>query len=240
MLRLTIFQATYLTTTSRSSTAAMILGSAVQMMLLAGYCVISGSGDGSAQDLQKRRLLYRAYVLEQDLSLRLGKPPILNEGMVACLPDDRPGDSQDTISLPDGTTVDYLRERVLLARIQNRAWEALRSPQSSAKSSKEFLRSTHQLLEELERWKGGVPASIRPTEMPAKLGEPQQMLLTDIHWAYLQTVVAIQSAIFSHPPLFSDPAVREQAAVAVGECAGAAREMLAMAKHVEHELPFGL
>lgn len=240
MLRLIFFQTTYLLSTSRSHTAAMILGSAVQIMLLDGYHMASTSGDRSAQYLQKRRLLYRAYILEQDLSLRLGKPPILNESMVACLPKEHPGDSQDIISLPEGTTVSYLRERAFLARIQNRAWEALLSPQSSAKSSKEFLESTHQLLEELQRWKDSLPESINLPGVPAKPGDLQQMQLTDIHWTYFQTVVAIHSAIFSHPPLFSDPAVRDQAAAAVGECAGAARGMLTLAKRVEHELPFGL
>lgn len=55
------FQVAYLVATSRSSTASIILGSATQMILLAGYHItISGPGHKSAQDLQKSRLLYRA------------------------------------------------------------------------------------------------------------------------------------------------------------------------------------
>lgn len=206
------------------------------MILLAGYdMTISDPGHKSTQDLQKSRLLYRAYILEQDLSVRLGKPPILNENLIPYLPNERPEDCQGIICLPEGTTVNYLRQRVVLARIQNRAWEALRSPLSSTKSSKEFLESTHQLLEELREWNESLPASIRPPELPAKLGDLQQVQVTDIHWSYFQTVVAIHSAIFSHVSLFSDPAVRDQAAIAVGECAGAVREMLALSKGLDRE-----
>lgn len=204
------------------------------MILLAGYRTTpSRPGKRSAQDLQKSRLLYRAYILEQDLSLRLRKPPLLNENMIASLPNERPEDRQGIICSSEGTTVNYLRERVILARIQNRAWEALRSPTSSTESSKELLISTNQLLGELEQWNKSLPASIRPPEMPEEPGALQQVQLTDIHWSYFQTVVAIHSAIFSHPSIFSDPAIRDQAAVAVGECAGAVREMLALAKRLD-------
>lgn len=209
------------------------------MILLAGYRTsLSSPGHRSAQDLQKSRLLYRAYILEQDLSLKLGKPPLLNENIIACLPNERPEDRQGIICSPEGTTVNYLRERVILARIQNRAWEALRSPASSTKSSEELLISTNQLLGELEQWIKSLPASIRPPEMPAGPDTPQHMQLTNIHWSYFQTAVAIRSAIFSHPSLFSDPAIREQAAVAVGGCAGAVREMLALAKRLDQSHPF--
>lgn len=232
------FQVTYLVATSRSSTASIILGSAIQMILLAGYhMTISGPGHKSAQDLQKSRLLYRAYILEQDLSVRLGKPPILSESLITYLPNERPDDCQGIICLPEGTTVNYLRERVALARIQNRAWEALRSPLSSTKSSQEFLESTNKLLEELQEWNESLPASIKPPELPAKLGDLQQMQVKDLHWSYFQTVVAIHSAIFSHVSLFSDPAVRDQAAIAVDECAGVVREMITLAKHLDQEYP---
>lgn len=204
------------------------------MILLAGYHTTSSSpGPRSAQDVQKSRLLYCAYVLEQDLSLRSGKPPLLNERMIACLPNERPEDCQTIVCSPEGTTVNYLRERLILARIQNRAWKALRSPMSSTITSKEFLINTSQLLGELEQWNKSLPTSIRPPEMPAEPGTLKHIQLTDINWSYFQTVVVIHSAIFSHPPLFSDPAIRDQAGVAVGECAGAVRKMLALAKRVE-------
>lgn len=232
----TSFQVTYLVATSRSSTASIILGPAIQMILLAGYhMTISDPGHQSAQDLQKSRLLYRAYILEQDLSLRLGKPPILNEILITNLPNERPEDCQGIICLPEGTTVNYLRERVVLARIQSRAWEALRSPLSSTKSSKEFLDSINQLLQELQEWNESLPATIKPPELPAKLGDLQQTQVRDMHCSYFQTVVATHSAIFSHTPIFSDPSVRDQAAIAVGECAGAVRQMLALAKRSDRD-----
>ncbi|KAI7775862.1 transcriptional regulatory protein [Diaporthe eres] len=198
-----LLMVTYLVSTSRSSTAANVFGSAVQMILLAGYHTTPSSlGDRSAQDLQKTRLLYRAYILEQDLSLRLGKPPLLNESMIACLPNERPDDRQGIICLPGGTTVNYLRERVVLARIQNRAWEALRSPVSSTKSSKEFLISSNQLIGELEQWNKSLPTSIRPPEMPAEPSALQQMQLEEIHLSYFQNVVVIY---FTRPSSLTPP-----------------------------------
>lgn len=238
MLRLTFFQATYLASTSRSSTAAMILGSAVQMVLLAGYpCDLQFWGQIRARIAKEATLIQR---------LHFGTRPLFEAWQTTysqrrygyLLARRASGNSQDIIPLPEGTTMNYLRERFHLARIQNRAWDALRSPHSSTESSKEFLERTVQPLEELQRWRDSIPASIGPPGMPTRAGNLQQVQLTDMHWACFQTVVAIQSAIFSHPALFSDSAVRDQAAVAVGECAGAARGMLTLAKRAEHEFFF--
>lgn len=216
----------------------MILGSAAQMILLAGYDAAPPSpGHESSQDLQKSRLFYHAYILEQEFSLRLGKPPILNENIIACLPNERPGDRQGITCLAEGTTVNYLRERVFLARTQNRAYEALRSQSSSSKTSKEFLENTSQMLGELQQWGESLPVSINTPEPPAEPGasDIHQTQITDLHWSYLQTVVDIHSAVFSHPSLFVDPAIRNQAAVAVDECARAAREMLALVKSLHRK-----
>lgn len=208
------------------------------MVLMAGYhATLSSAAPTSAQDLQKSRLLYRTYILDQDLSLRLGKPPLLTESLIVCLPDKRLEDCLGVICLPGGTTVNCLREQVAVARIQNRAWEGLRSPSSYTKSSEEFLDTSNRLLEQLRQWKDSLPASIIPPARPTESGNFQQMQITDIHWIYFQTVIAIHSAIFTHPLLFSDPAVRDQSAAAVGQCAGAVRELLALAKRLNYNHP---
>lgn len=214
----------------------MVLGSVTQMILLAGYhTTLYNPGPKSTQGLHKSRLLYRAYVLDQDLSLRLGKPALLNESLISRTPNEYPEDSQDIKR--EGTTINCLREQVFLARIQNKAWEALRSQSPSTKLSKEFLDSASQLLEQLQQWKQRLATSTRRPETLAEFDGLQQMQLTELHLNYYQTVIAVHSAIFSHPSLFSDPAVRDQAAVAVGQCADAVREMLDLAKRIDQNHP---
>ncbi|KAL3299741.1 fungal specific transcription factor [Colletotrichum asianum] len=231
--------ATYLEFTSRSSAAATLLGSVTQMMLLSGYHVTSSSsGALSTNQLHKSRLLYRAFVLEQSLSLRLVKPPLLTERLVVGLPGENPADNRGVINLPEGRNLNYLRQQVLLAKIQNRVWDDLRSPQPSAKGSQNHLKTTSKLLENLQQRADDLPASIRPPKVAHDLPAHHAMQIASLHRSYFQTIIAIHSAIFCRIPYFSDPAIREITIKVVNECASAARNILCLSVHTDKSHPF--
>ncbi|KAF5484114.1 putative transcriptional regulatory protein [Colletotrichum fructicola] len=231
----------YLESTSRSSPAATVLGSVTQMMLLAGYHVAtSSSGALSTDQLHKNRLFYRAYVMDQRLSLRLFKPPLLTERLVIGLPDEHPVDSHGVIKLSEGRSLNYLRQQVLLAKIQDRVYDNLRSPLPSAKGSQNHLKATSKLLSELQQWANDLPASARPPNVAEDLSIPHAMQITSLHRTYFQTIIAIHSSIFCHIPYFSDPAIREITIKVVNECASAARNILCLSVYTEKNNPFML
>lgn len=207
-------------------------------MLLAGYHVTSSSsGALSTDQLHKSRLLYRAYVLDQSLSLRLLKPPFLAQKLVFGLPDESPIDHHGVIKLPEGHSLNYLRQQVLLAKIQNRVYDELRSPLPSAGGSQNHLKATSKLLEELQQWTDGLPASVRPPNLAEDLPIRHVTQITSLHRSYYQTIIAIHSAIFCHIPYFSDPAIRERTMKVVNECASAARSILCLSMHTEKSHP---
>lgn len=56
--------------------------------------------------------------MDRRLSLRLFKPPLLTVKLVVGLPDENPVDHYGVINLPEGRSLNYLRQQVLLAKIQ--------------------------------------------------------------------------------------------------------------------------
>lgn len=217
----------------------MILGSAEQMMLLSGYHErLSPAGSQSLDEVHEGRLLYRGYVLEQDLSLRLGKPSLLTDRLIISLPPELPVDSHGVIMLPEGISINYLREHVVLARIQNQAYDKLRAPTCSERNGLEYLRDTCDLLDQLRRWSEALPPSARPSETPAGLSARQVMHIKTLHYSYYQTIIAIHSAMFAFSPLFAEPAVRARVTTAVAGCAAAARAMLSLPIRLDTSHPF--
>ncbi|KAF3801952.1 hypothetical protein GCG54_00015175 [Colletotrichum gloeosporioides] len=228
-----LLMTTYLESTSRSSAAATLLGSVTQMMLLAGYHVATSSGALSTDQLHDSRLLSRAYVMDQRLSLRLFKSPLLTARLVVGLPDENPVDHHGVINLPEGRSVNYLRQQVLLAKIQARVYNDLRSPLPCAKGSQNHLKATSKLLSELQQWANDLPASCRPPNVAEDLPISHSLQITSLHRSYFQTIIAIHSSIFCHVPYFSDPAIRGITMKVVDECASAARNILCLSMHTE-------
>ncbi|KAH9232430.1 hypothetical protein K456DRAFT_1839335, partial [Colletotrichum gloeosporioides 23] len=234
-----LLMTTYLESTSRSSAAATLLESVTQMMLLAGYHVAaSSSGAPSTDQIHKSRLLYRAYVMDQRLSLRLFKPPLLTVKLVVGLPDENPVDHYGVINLPEGRSLNYLRQQLLLAKIQARVYDDLRSPLPSAKGSQNHLKATSKLLSELQQWANDLPASVRPPTVAEDLPISHMMQITSLHRSYFQTIIAIHSSIFCHIPYFSDPAIRDITIKVVNECASAARNILSLSMQTKKNHTF--
>lgn len=204
----------------------MVLGVAAQMMFLAGFHKLSTTLDETA--IHNHRLLLHAYILDQNLSLWLGKPPLLSSNIVPVIPRQEPCDGYGTIYLQDGTSFNCLKEQLLLAKIQSKAYEKLRSPASSSISQELHAEVSHQLLEELILWRQNLPALIKPLLIPKDLDKKHVPWLSTIICTFHQVENSIRSSIFSHISFFDNVAFRNQAPFVVSSCASTTRELVAI------------
>lgn len=202
----------------------MVLGVASQMMFLAGLHKISTTSDETA--VHNHSLLSHAYILDQNLSLWLGKPPLFSSNIVRDVARQQPYNDYGTIYLPDGTSFNCLKEQVLLAKIQSKAYDKLRSPASSSISQDLHAEISHQLLEELLLWRHNLPALIKPLLISKDLDKKHVPWLSTMFCTFHQVENAIRSSIFSHISFFDNVAFRNQAPLVVSSCASATRKLV--------------
>ncbi|KAK1488421.1 fungal specific transcription factor domain-containing protein [Colletotrichum abscissum] len=221
-----LLMALFLSSTSRLSTSAMVLGVASQMMFLAGFHKISTTLADRA--IHNHRLLSHAYILDQNLSLWLGKPPLLSSDIVRDVPKQEQYDGYGSIYLQDGTSFNCLKEQLFLAKIQSKAYEKLRSPSSSSMSQELHAEISHQLLNELNSWRHTLPALTRPLLIPKDLDKKHVPWLSTIFCTFHQVENCIRSSIFSHVSFFDNVAFRNQTPLVVSSCASATRKLVAV------------
>ncbi|KAK1704835.1 hypothetical protein BDP67DRAFT_605768 [Colletotrichum lupini] len=204
----------------------MVLGVASQMMFLAGFHKISTTLAERA--IHNHRLLSHAYILDQNLSLWLGKPPLLSSDIVRDVPKQEQYDGYGSIYLQHGTSFNCLKEQLLLAKIQSKAYEKLRSPASSSMSQELHAEISHQLLNELNLWRHNLPALTRPLLIPKDLDKKHVPWLSTIFCTFHQVENCIRSSIFSHVSFFDNVASRNQTPLVVSSCASATRKLVAV------------
>ncbi|KAJ4264219.1 hypothetical protein NW762_005413 [Fusarium torreyae] len=209
-----------------------MLGAASQMILTAGYYRQSTSSAEfslmEAEKLHQKRLFWRAYILDQELSLRLGKPPLFSEELVDSLPEVVPFDKYGLINLHDGSTLNYFREQVVLAMLQSQVCRNLRSPRSSNQSCEDFLAEYFSLQDKIHRWEVGLNVPLDMTSITAEIDIGQSEGIALLQLGYHQTLIAIHSAIFLHLPLFDNSAIRHQVPAAIGRCAKSGRDLISI------------
>ncbi|GMF71458.1 unnamed protein product [Aspergillus oryzae] len=167
----------YLVYTSRSHPSATVLGAAIQSILMAGYHHPLPPQDSSTA-LHEKILLYHAFILDQDLAMYHSKPPSLTSDLISCLPEEDPEDGRNTLRFDDGSTINWLREQVILANIQNRVYDKLRSPRASAQSPEQLYVAVMELDEELQSWRQNIPDMARPQTPLTGLDDMRLMPLT--------------------------------------------------------------
>lgn len=179
-----------------------------------------------AEQLHQNRLFWRAYILDQELSLRLGKPPIFCEELVGHLPEEIPLDNYGVIELRNGSTLNYFREQVALATLQSQVYSRLRSPHPPDQSGGDFLTEYYNLHDKVHQWKNSSNLPLHLSINSTEADSEQSEAITLLWLSYHQTIIAIHSAIFLHPPLFNSSTIRDQVPTAIDHCANASRELL--------------
>ncbi|KAE8383472.1 hypothetical protein BDV26DRAFT_251803 [Aspergillus bertholletiae] len=205
---------------------------------MAGYHHIAPH-ENSPTALHEKRLLYHAFILDQDLAMYHSKPPSLTSDLISCLPEKDPGDGRNTITFDDGSTVNWLREQVILANIQDKVYNSLRSPRASTQSPEQIYARVMELDEELQIWRQNIPDMARPQTPLVGLDDMHLKSLTVLHFCYFQLLISIHSVVISKAvPLWHQYEESDLVISSVALCVSAARASIALLNYHDQGHPF--
>lgn len=146
-------------------------------------------------DCQLRMLFWLCYVVDKDIALRSGQPPIIGDDFCdLTLPDGYPegvfGARRDRYT-PDDSARPWLPGDLRLTLLKSKAVKALYSPASLRKSEAELLRTIRELDDELESWRVSIPADFTPAlsvrkdvKLTEDLNKSLNMLHIELHLDY--------------------------------------------------------
>ncbi|KAJ0267505.1 hypothetical protein COL940_014303 [Colletotrichum noveboracense] len=219
----------------------MTIGSLLSLfILLAGYHNPDHPNKvlGHPADvLHRRRLFWQAYVLDHDLMLRIGKPPLISDDFLLELPEEFPADGYGVYYYPGDVTLSYFHQQVRLSQIQGHIYSKLYSQSGEIMSAAALESTIAQLDAELQDWWQTIPELIRPEPQMDLLDADytKVMSLTVLNFMYFQLIVAIHSAAFRLPLLDEDD---DGLRPSVALCVNAARAAIALLKHQQLQHPF--
>ncbi|KAG9237080.1 hypothetical protein BJ875DRAFT_438746 [Amylocarpus encephaloides] len=143
----------------------------------------------------RKRLFWAGYILDMDLSLRLGIAPLNSIDDPIPLPPPIPSDGIG-MRVVSGTPFNFLREHVALAKIQSNVWSRLYSRRSLHQSPEQLWEIIEELDDELQKWKENVPEPLRPQTPLDELDQDNLLILTILHYTYFQLIIAVHSVVF--------------------------------------------
>ncbi|TDZ37539.1 Fusaridione A cluster transcription factor fsdR [Colletotrichum trifolii] len=236
----------YFSFTSDNHIALTLMGFTVQLLLMAGYHRLepdlvhaTPQNIDPVNRLHRRRLFWQAYIIDHDLMLRIGKPPLISDDFLLDLPEEHPADGYGKYYYPGDVTLNFFLQQVRLAQIQGRIASALyhRTGIPPAELKTEIRR----LDGELQEWRESIPSMIRADNVDALLdGDYSRMIsLTTLHFTYFQLVVAIHSAAF-RLPMLEDQEGTEAADIgpSLALCVSASRAAISLLKYHQIEHPY--
>ncbi|KIM94630.1 hypothetical protein OIDMADRAFT_106687 [Oidiodendron maius Zn] len=227
---------------SENQTAIIILGAAIQLMVLGGYYTPRRRpGQTCKEKFRERRLFWQAFVFDHDLALQVGKPPIIGPDFVIDLPDELPEDGAGIVALDNGTTLNILREQVRLARIKSKVYSLLYAKDAAKRGDHEELKIIADLDSELYAWKARIPEVTRSgivEEQDNK--DPGLIFLTILHYTYYQLIIVVHSFIFQSSSLVESDENFDRVLSSVTLCVGAARATISLLNFHEDGHPFSI
>jgi hypothetical protein len=214
--------------TSENHIALSLLAPVVQQMVLFGYHRLEPGIGWRDNELHHKRLFWRAFISDHDLSLRMNKPPLIGSNFEVELPEEVPRDGACVLVFENGKTINYLREQVILAKLQCKAYELLYSIKASRRSVQELHASVDEIDNELIEWKQRIPEISRGHVGMSPLELNRLMSLTSLYYTYYQLVIAVHSFTLrglSHNGQLED---KERIIDSVALCVGAARASISL------------
>ncbi|TVY46242.1 Fusaridione A cluster transcription factor [Lachnellula occidentalis] len=221
--------------------AVSILGFVLQQMLLCGYQSSKRLPTVSEhQQLQRRRLFWHAFCFDNDVALRLGKPPIIDENQIVDLPDEISIDGRD-MKYFNGQSFNFLRASVAMAKLQNRTYTLLYSDKRASQPAEELYASIDELDERLQRWKEHIPEIYKP-QTPLKESDYSPLIcITVLHYNYFQLTIAVHAVVFGgmgSNQCVGHGAPSERIMSSVALCVGAARASISLLNFHDNSHPF--
>lgn len=233
-----MIQVMYFTFYFENEIAATILGLAIQQMIVSGYQhARKPAALTELQYLHRRRLYWHGFAFDSDLSLRMGKPPIISDNQIMDLPDEFPIDGLNLITY-NGGTFNFLREYVAMSTLQNKTYALIYSDKRANQSTEELQASIDELDEELQRWKENIPDIVKPQASLDRTDYGRLICVTVLHYSYFQLTIAIHSAVFGGFENKLPDERDERIMSSVALCVVSARASISLLNHHDNTHPF--
>ncbi|KAF4307764.1 hypothetical protein GTA08_BOTSDO03406 [Botryosphaeria dothidea] len=160
----------------------------------------SGFNLNPAEIEQRKRVFWIAYMLDRDICLRSGRPPIQDDDdMNVELPSEDPPDNIGNIPLESGKgKVNLFRLMCTFAVIESKVYKNLYSVKASKQSDGELLSTIGELDRELEEWKDGIPIDFRPEHEIKASHTPLILHVVVLHFAYYNCLTTIHRMSVHH------------------------------------------
>ncbi|KAJ5718713.1 hypothetical protein N7488_004359 [Penicillium malachiteum] len=151
--------ALYFQGTPNAQAQFMLAASAMRLSHSIGLHRNATSGFTPAEIEERRRTFWIAFILDAEISLRVGRPPVQDmEDYNTPLPAKSPPDGRGIISI-NGTSINFFRLLAELATLQRRTYRCIQSAVMSQQSKDTALKSAQACEEGLLSWRSSIPDS---------------------------------------------------------------------------------
>ena len=160
--------AIFLQGTPHVQPASVLVATAIRMCSGLGLHRKDPNSQFSAVEAEQRsRVVWIAYFLDRDFSLRLNQPPMPNDDDLDVeLPNEHPPDNLGFVQNLAGTCrINYFYLRVRLGIIQSNIYRELHSAKASKQSAEDRAIGVQALLFMLEQWKHSIPPDFEPENL---------------------------------------------------------------------------
>ncbi|PVI04038.1 hypothetical protein DM02DRAFT_611819 [Periconia macrospinosa] len=149
---------------------------------------------------QRKRVFWIAYMLDRDICLRSGRPPIQDDDdMNVELPSEDPPDNIGNIPLADGKgKMNLFRAMCTFSIIQSHVYKRLYSVKATKQTDGELLNTIGELDKELETWKDEIPLEFRPEHEIKASHTPLILQVAVLHLGYYNCLTTIHRMSVHH------------------------------------------
>ncbi|KAF2183077.1 hypothetical protein K469DRAFT_584141 [Zopfia rhizophila CBS 207.26] len=160
----------------------------------------SGFNLNASEIEQRKRVFWIAYMLDRDICLRSGRPPVQDDDdMNVELPSEDPPDNIGNIPLADGKgKLNLFRLMCTFAVIESKVYKQLYSVKASKQSDGELLNTIGELDKELENWKDSIPLDFRPEHEIKASHTPLILHVVVLHFGYYNCLTTIHRMSVHH------------------------------------------
>jgi hypothetical protein len=153
----------------------------------------SGFNLPKAEQVQRNRVFWIAYIIDADICLRSGRPPAQDhDDMSIELPSADPDDHIGDVPLPSGEgKCNLFRVMAESALVTTKVYKQLYSTTAGKKSDGELLTAISQLDKELEEWKDSIPIEFRPGHEIQSQHTPLTLHIVTLHFSYYNCLITI-------------------------------------------------
>lgn len=172
---------------------AVVAGAALRQALAIGlHRNLSYAGLSHAEAEQRRNTFWIGFLIERNMSFRLGRPSVINEDDIGI---DFPR------AMGEGVVMGHLRYMAKLGVLQGRIYNKLYSAKSQTKSTFERLQRIGILDDELQHWRESIPVNLRPGEPIAPSNDPHHVMpILMMHFGYFNALTIIHRISNHHGP----------------------------------------